>query len=460
MNGDRGMRGFLARLLEGLAVDYADIRVEESEQSSVLYRGDALDSVGRGFERGGCLRLFHQGNWAVATFTRLDDSLRDLVRDLARQAEELPPADTAIAPLGPHEETLRLEPALDPRRHTLAEKQALVRDYNRILTSTPGIASTVSQYRDRYRLTAFLSSEGRYLEQETAHCGFHVQAVARDGANIQSYGDGFGKPQGFTALRHKEALVERVAKVARDLLRAEPVAAGRYTVIIDPLLAGVFCHEAFGHLSEADHIADNPRLREIMRPGSRLGVEELTIVDDATLPGEPGSYRFDDEGTPAGRTELIRRGELVGRLHSRQTAAALGEPPTGNGRALSYRFPPLVRMSNTFIEPREVELDDMLDRTDRGLYVCGSRGGMTELESFTFSAQYAWLIEGGRRTKMVRDVTLAGNVFETLMHITDIGDDLVLFGGLGGCGKSGQGPLPVGLGAPHLRVSDVTVGGR
>jgi TldD protein len=455
-----GMRSLLARALEGLAVDYADIRVEESERAQVVYRGEELDTVGRNFERGGCLRAFHRGNWAVATFNAIDEGLPELARDLARQVEALPPTEAMIAPLGPHEETVRLDPAFDPRNHSLADKRALIHHYNSILTSTPGIISTVAWYRDEHRFTAFLSSEGRYLDQESADCGFLVRAVARDGNNIQDYSDSFGKPQGFDALRHKEALVERVAKVARDLLKAEPVEAGRYTVIIDPLLAGVFCHEAFGHLSEADHLADNDRLREMMKPGTRIGCEELTIVDDATMPGERGSYRYDDEGASAERTELIRHGVLVGRLHSRQTAQAMNEPPTGNGRAISYRYPPVVRMSNTLIEPRAAELDDMLDETARGLYVCGSRGGMTELESFTFASQYAWLIENGRKTRMVRDATLAGNVFETMMNITAIGDDLVLFGGLGGCGKAGQGPLPVGLGAPHLRIRDVTVGGR
>ncbi|MFO7676480.1 MAG: TldD/PmbA family protein [bacterium] len=455
-----GMRAVLEQALAGLAVDYADLRVEETERSTVQYRGEELESVGRNFERGGCLRVFHRGNWAVASFNGIDEGLAGLARELARQVEELPAQEGMVAPLPPHVETVRLDPAHDPRKHGLAEKRALLHHYNSILTSTPGIVSTVARYLDEHRFVSFLSTEGRYLDQESADCGFHVRAVARDGADIQDYGDGFGKPQGFEALRHKEALVERVAKVARDLLKAEPVAAGRYAVIVDPLLAGVFCHEAFGHLAEADHVADNPQLREMMKPGMRLGVDELTIVDDATAPGERGSFRFDDEGAAAARTELIRHGVLVGRLHDRQTAQAMNEPPTGNGRALSYRHPPLVRMSNTYIEPREAELDDMLDRTERGLYVCGSRGGMTELESFTFSAQYAWLVEDGRKTRMVRDVTLAGNVFETMKNITDIGDDLVLFGGLGGCGKAGQGPLPVGLGGPHLRIRDVTVGGR
>jgi len=251
-----------------------------------------------------------------------------------------------------------------------------------------------------------------------------------------------------------------VAKRAVDLLKAEPVDAGRYDVIIDPLLAGVFVHEAFGHLSEADAFAENERLRDMMAIGAHFGSDELSIIDDATMEGERGTFAYDDEGVAGDRTELVRNGVLVNHLHNRQTAGRMNEAPTGNGRALSYRFPPIVRMTNTYIEPRETEFDDMMESLERGLYVVGSRGGMTELESFTFSAKYAWLVEHGRRTKLLRNVTLSGNVFETMHNIEQIGDDLTMFGGLGGCGKDGQGPLPVGLGAPHVRIKNVVIGGR
>ena len=178
------------------------------------------------------------------------------------------------------------------------------------------------------------------------------------------------------------------------------------------------------------------------------------------MPGQRGSFRYDDEGTPAQRTELIREGRIAGHLQDRQSARQMGEKPTGNARAVSYRFAPIVRMSNTYIEPRGYNIEDMLDAAGPGLYVCGARGGMTELESFTFSSQYARLIEGGRPTKLLRDVILSGNVFETLKNIEMIGDDLVMFGGLGGCGKGGQSPLPVGLGSPHLLIRNVVIGGR
>jgi TldD protein len=348
----------------------------------------------------------------------------------------------------------------DPRKVPLAEKHALIKHYNDILLKTPGITTTMLRYNDLFRETAFLSSEGRFITQESVYTGFSCRAVARDGANVRDYSDSFGKTQGFASLTNREAMVERIAKVALDLLKAEPVPAGKYDVIIDQELAGVFAHEAFGHLTEADTLSTNERQRELMKVGTKYGVDDLTIVDDGTMPGERGSFGFDDEGTKAGRTELIKGGRIVGHLHDRQSAERMGEATTGNSRAVSCRYAPIVRMSNTYIEPRSANIEDMFDSLDHGLYVCGSRGGMAEVESFTFASQYAWLVEHGRKTKILRDVTLSGNVFETLKSIDLIGDDLVMFGGLGGCGKRGQSPLPVGVGAPHVLIRNVVVGGR
>ena len=231
-------------------------------------------------------------------------------------------------------------------------------------------------------------------------------------------------------------------------------------MILDPRLCGVFIHEAFGHLSEADFLYENPRMAEIMRIGRRFGPDMLNITDDGALEGEAGFIAYDSEGVPGARTPLIKNGVLAGRLHSRETAAKMGEEPTGNARAISYRHPPIVRMTNTFMEPGETPLDEMLQETPDGIYAVGFLGGQTNKEMFTFSAEEAYRIRGGKIAEKIRDVVLTGNVFKTLQDIDRIGDDRSMYGGLGGCGKKGQSPLRVGDGGPHCRIQNVVIGGR
>ena len=161
----------------------------------------------------------------------------------------------------------------------------------------------------------------------------------------------------------------------------------------------------------------------------------------------------------ASQTYLIQEGVLVGRLHSRETAAKMKENPTGNARALSYRYPPLVRMTNTFIVPGSVSFADMIADIQEGVYARNWFGGTTSMEMFTFSAGEAYMIRSGKIAELVRPVVLTGNVFVTLKNIDAIGNDLEMNQG-GGCGKGGQMPLPVSNGSPHIRIRHCLVGGR
>jgi TldD protein len=193
--------------------------------------------------------------------------------------------------------------------------------------------------------------------------------------------------------------------------------------------------------------------------GKRFGGKHLNIIDDPTIPNLRGSYKYDDEGTLAGSTYLIREGILEGRLHSRETAAKMGERTTGNARAVNYLFPPIVRMSNTFIESGSASFEGMLGDIEEGVYVKDWYGGTTSLEMFTFSAGEAYMIRRGRLAELLRPVVLTGNVFTTLQNIDAIGNDLEMNQG-GGCGKGGQYPLPVSNGSPHIRIRHCVVGGR
>jgi len=296
------------------------------------------------------------------------------------------------------------------------------------------------------------------LTQEKIRAGVRFVAVAKDGTNIQRAHKSFGDTRGYDTVMNLEEEVMNVVKITRDLIKAPKVDSGVYQVILDPQLSGVFAHEAFGHLSEADFVYENPKAREMMKLRRRFGSEILNIVDDGSLVGENGFTAYDDEGVRGEKSYLIKDGILVGRLHSRETAASMGEKPTGNARAINTSFRPIVRMTTTYIENGETSFDEMLAGIKSGIYACGILGGNTDLERFTFSSAYAYKIENGKITTPLRDVILSGNVFETMHNITMIGNDLTLFGGLGGCGKGGQMPLPVSDGSPHIRIKNVLVG--
>jgi TldD protein len=452
------MRGLIEEALRGQAAEYIDVRVEESELTRITYRGRQLDEVARARGAGGCVRALVRGGWGFVSF----NDLESLPRAVALAVEEARVAgreESRLAPVAPHVDVVVPTIGKDPRTVSLAEKKALLDGYVDVIWSTPKVATATLAYTDTYRRVVFASNEGAYIEQSRIDVTLSASVQARDGADVQQASLSLGALNDYRFVETLADELKALAEKAVAFLSAPHVRGGEYTVILNPVLAGVFCHEAFGHLSEADHIYENPRLQEIMKLGTRFGERHLNIVDGAALPGLRGSYAYDDEGTPAQQTDLIREGILVGRLHSRETAARMGERPTGNARALDYRFPPIVRMTNTYIEPGQARLEDMLEGIKEGIYAANWYGGTTTMEQFTFSAGEAYMIRDGRIAELLRPVVLSGNLFTTLRNIDMVGNDLAMNQG-GGCGKGGQVPLPVSTGGPHIRIRNVLVGGR
>jgi TldD protein len=438
---------------------FTEIRLETRRSTRVTYHGRRLETVAITEDAGGIVRaLVRRGGWGVATFNRLDDLERRV--DQAYQSARVVAAEPIkLARVACAQDEIRAHLVEDFRQVPLAQKKALIERYNDILLSQGQIVDTQATYADDFCTVTYANSEGAFIIEERPMTTVHLGASARAGSDVQHTEEGHSVPAGYEQALGLEEMARRVAQRAADLLRAEMVVGGVYPVVCNPDLAGLFVHEAFGHLSEADFIYANPQAQEMMVLGRRFGREILTIVDDGSLPGLRGTHRYDDEGTLTQRTELVREGVLVGRLHSRETAASMGEAITGNARAESYRFAPIVRMTNTFVEAGQAMLEDMLAGIKLGVYACDSIGGETMMENFSFSAGYGYMIRDGHIAEMVKDVVLSGNLFTTLQDIDAIGQDLA-FSAWGLCGKGQGGGLPVSTGAPHMRIQHAAMGGR
>ncbi|MGQ9621955.1 MAG: TldD/PmbA family protein, partial [Candidatus Caldatribacteriaceae bacterium] len=358
------------------------------------------------------------------------------------------------------EADLSFVPQEDFRGKPLAEKIRLLLEYARILKEvSPLIRSAVVDYHDEWREVYFANSDGSLLFWEKPDISLSFVATARLGDRIEVYRDGVAGKAGFELVRNCEPLVRKVGEKAKALLSARSLPGGVYDVVLDPVLAGVFIHEALGHLSEADFLSRNERLKRIMALGRQVASPALSVFDDGSLEGLRGSSPYDDEGMKTQRTYLIKEGYLVGRLHSRETAFLLHEAPTGNARTVSYCFPPIVRMTNTGIEAGSLSVEELFSGIERGIYAVEYVGGNTALELFTFSPAYGYIIERGKIGEMVKDIVLSGNLFETLGKIDAVAQDF-RWTEVGWCGKGAQSGLPTPTGSPHVRLREVLVGGQ
>ena len=437
-------------------VRYYDIRCVRGEVTQVDIDNGVIESAGTSFFDKAVIRALGPKGWGVLTRDHVDiDSRRDLdtlVEAAARLAAVTEdPLDLADAPRG----VLRV-PSLaeDPRDVDLEEKTRLLAGIE-AAARVPEVVNTRARYTEGIDQVRFLDSSGNEYSYEAVRSGFSVLAIASKNGVMQMGSERDHTTTGFN-LRDKQDLGRKAGEVAVSLLDAKIPKGGPRRAVLDPELAGVFTHEAVGHASEGDLVREGASVLG-GKIGEAIGCAGLVIVDDPTL-HEFGFMPVDAEGVAVERTEIIRDGILTSYIHNRETLAAVGNGIPGHARA-EPGAPPIVRMSNTFIENGDATYDEILAECKDGILLIGSRGGQVDPGRgvFQFNAEYGYLVEGGETTDMVRDVSLSGEILSTLHNITLLGNDRRMSPGY--CGKGGQS-VPVSDGAPHLLLESATIGGR
>lgn len=444
------------------SAEYCEVRIEETDRTNVGFRGKDIDQVSESFAAGGNVRALYRGGWGFASFNSLDDLCRK-VEEACAQARILGDRlqkEIRLYPVDPVEDEVNGGFPSPAFAVPVQEKVRILGGYNNLVLGQPEIASSAVGYFDQHTHLYYGNTDGTCIYQEKMDMGGAVVAIASKGTLTTQEMFAFGSSRDFGAVFGHEDDAKRISATAREMLHAPVVEAGQYTVVLSPEMAGVFVHEAFGHLSEADSLDEDERMKDLLKIGTRYGSDDLNIFDTGLLGGNRGDAKYDDEGVPMQETYLIRKGVVVGHLHGRESAWKMGEKPTGNARAMNYRYPPIVRMRTTCIGPGKDTLDSMIKGTRLGIYVGGSYGGETNGEMFTFAATSCRMIRDGSLAEAVRDVNLTGNVFTTLRNIDAIGNDLKICNSSGGCGKGAQGPLAVAMGSPHIRIRNVVIGGE
>lgn len=446
-------------MIAKVSADYADLRYEAMRDTKIDFDGRELTQMTANSTDGYVLRVLKKGGFTTVAFTKPDDAEK-AIKTAEENAvligksikEPVKLAKTEVV-----KDTYKPKLDIDPRQVSIDEKLILLDKYNQIPFKHEKIATTQMSYEDRVREKYFLSTEGTQIQEDLITIRVTGAIISQEGNLTQRIRVGFGGSDGYGKVQNRENEVEEKTKIVIDMLKAKPVAAGSYRAILNQRLAGVFTHEAFGHFSEADIIEDSPSMRAKMQIMAKLGTDILSIKDDPTKTNQLGHYKYDDEGVRARPTQLMKNGVLVGRLHSRRTAASYGEPLSGHMIAEDYRYAPIIRMGSIFIEPGNDTFDSLLAKLGDGLYLLNPMGGQTSGENFTFAAQYGYEVKNGKITNMIRDINISGNLYQTLENISAIANDNTL-GEIGGCGK-GQTNIRSCYGAPHVIVDSVVIGG-
>ncbi|MFW9926255.1 MAG: TldD/PmbA family protein [Candidatus Thorarchaeota archaeon] len=446
-----------------IGASFVDVRIENTT-TTIIEINDAVTKQSIASRmKGAGIRAFIDGAWAFAQTT-------DLTREGLRSTGESV-AKLALATRDRVEEKFEIDgPTFEGKFKfhvkkpfdsiSIEEKMNLVMMIDdQARNFDKRIASTRSIYGELWSELTIANSLGTHVSIENSVPRIISVPTAKDGSNRQRMQKSIGLRGGFEEMETEEAqnIGTTAAQLAIDLLSSQSAKGGVYDVVMDPILNGVLTHEAFGHAAEADNWPAHSTVLED-KIGERMGPDFLSIVDDPTLKGKRGSYEFDWEGTKSKKRILVKDGVLNELLHSLETSSRLEMEPNGSARSQSFMYPPLPRMSNTFMEPRDWDFDELLADTKSGILLCSFNYGYTQPAKgqFMFQASHGYLIENGEKGQMVRDVSLAGNILEVLPKIDAIGKDFELDAGT--CGKDGQA-IPTMTGGPHARIRAVPVGG-
>ncbi len=440
---------------------YAEARAQKLYKTSLTLKEERVEAAKQGIENGVAVRVLVNGAWGFASVGSFDNAiLESAVSDACRMAKLASarlktPIKLAVTKVV--SDRVLSKPKKNPADIQMEDKIKTTLAVNKAsLGLDKRIKSCTVDYFDLTGTSNFVNSEGTSIEQDKLYVWARITASAMSEGVFTFGREEIGSTNGYELFDQQdpEVLGTKVAKLAIEQLKAKSPKGGKFPVVLGPNVVGVFVHEAFGHLAEADLALSGGVLASNL--GKKIGSDLVTFYDDGTIEGAFGAFKYDDEGVPSHKTLLIKDGVVTGLMHNRETAQKFNTEPTGNARAEDFRVEPIIRMRCTYMAPKDKSFEELIQDVKLGYYFKSFRGGQANLDgTFQVGIQEGYEIVKGEIGAPVRNASISGNTLETLHKVEGVGKDFMLDPGR--CGK-GQTAF-ISDGGPHIKLSEVVVGG-
>ncbi len=449
---------------QSLGAQYVELRGESGFNEYIQMDDFRVNALTQRVEQGVAVRVLADGAWGFVTtsdLSSLDEAVKNAT-SMARAAAVSRREPIQLTDVAPVEDVVDLPIARDPRYVPIEEKMGYLTETTKFIKSydvriTAVTVKIMTASGHKYLMT----SEGTRIQSRIMLVWVYPWVTGKDGTRLSAarYEDA-STHQGWEFLEKiatPEEIGKQVAERVRLQLEGVPAKAGSFPCVLGPRVIGVLAHEALGHLAEADltvNSAFNGKLGEV------VAAEGVNMTDDGTIAGNLGTAPYDDEGVPTSRVEIIKDSVLTELMTNREYAAKMGLRPTGNARAESYLYVPIIRMRNTFFEKGDHTPEEIFEGIDFGYYCADFRGGQAQMNaSFQVGIQEAYEIVNGEIARPVTDLSISGIATDSLFKIDAISKEDFPWE-LGRCGK-GQNAF-VASGGPHVRFSKggITFGGK
>jgi len=441
--------------------EFAEAYYERTVENSISLDEDKISEATRGLDMGVGFRVLQGEKTGFAfsddlDFARLKEAAETAAL-IASGGARQKPENLASLSL-PSYYLVKISPdtiAPKAKSELLIKANAVARAYDKRITQV-GVS-----FYDVNKTILIANSEGLYVEDTQTLTSLGTGCAALEG---QQRSRGYESKSGSFGYEHfdvklAETLARTAAEMAIRTLPAEDAPAGEFPIVIAKGYGGIFFHEAIGHSLEGDGIRKKTSCfwDKLSHP---IASPVVTLADDGSYKGGWGTVNVDDEGCIGQDTILIDKGTCAAFIQDKLNARLMKMKPTGNGRRQSYKFPPVPRMTNTYLLPGNAQPEDIVKSVDKGVYIAKIGGGNVQPTTgrFVFSVTEGYMIESGKVTRPLKGIMLMGSGQDVLKNISMVGNDLLVIGG-GSCGKDGQSK-PVGFGNPTLKVDKITVGGK
>ena len=470
---------FVIELARSLGATYAEARFQSDHSESNLLKNGVPEVSSFETKKGIGVRVLVNGGLGFgATNQMTKKDLRSVVKRALSAAKESARVRRSPIVMGPAEMgqgKVEIKPrvgfdavGLEGRISLLQEvDEAGMRSAERAGIKLPG----------RYISLDTLTTEKIVVSSEGAKVYSRVPRVAMD-IFLTAYDPQKGSAQRMINLGESSGWegVERwdvptvvgkeVEDLASILLKAEAMKEETSDVVLGPDVVGIVSHESSGHPGEADRILGREAAQAgetyLQRDslGLKVGSEVVNVVEDPTIPRSYGFYLFDDEGVRARKRYLIKEGRISEFLHNRETANEFGVASNASARSVAYNREPIVRMSNTFVEPGDLGFEELVEGVRFGVYIKNFMEW--NIDDRRYNQRYvgleAYRIEDGELRGRLRNPVLEMTTPSLWSAVDAVGKELRFSAATCGKGDPMQG-VPVWTGGPHMRLRNVRLGG-
>ncbi len=438
--------------------EFADIRIASNYYLMIQLKDGKIIRTIKSDSCGFNIRIYREGYWYMGSSNKLSKSeIKSTLKSIDKIRIKIKSSKLKLNP-EINQNNILPNWKRDPRDVQISEKLDLIKSVNNS-AMIKGIENREIIYSEGIDHWVIANNHGTFVSFYNSYPIIYLSVSVKDANGRQKITQSIGGNAGLEIFKDNELIKfsRETAEKAVHMINAKPVKGGRYDVVLDSAMTGVYTHEAFGHATEADGIINKSSILAD-KINKRVGREIITIIDDPTIPNARGSFKFDQEGVKAKRRVLVRDGILNEYLNSIETSTKIKMKQNGAARAMDISSLPIPRMSNTFIMPSK-ESVDIYEGIKEGVAFFDFQYGYTNPGSgnFMFKSQYGRMIRNGKLAEYVRDAALAGNTLDILNRVDAVGNDFKLHNGT--CGKEGQW-VPVTSGGPSIRIKGVVVGGQ